>query len=78
MQLSVKSIMASMNWAHGTAGQLRADNPSPQFWQAWHDHKIWMKNMGFSVCKTRAGWCVFVQDSSLINLLSKSELREAG
>lgn len=70
MQLSIKTIMDSMNWAHGTVGQMRTDNPSPQFWQAWHDHKAWMKNLGFQVAKTRAGWCVFVRDSSLINLLS--------
>ena len=77
MQLSLKTIMDSIFWTHGTTGMMRGD-PSPQFWQAWHDHKGWMKNLGFQVAKTREGWTVFVQDPSLINLLSEAEFREAG
>ena len=73
MQLLVRPIMESMNWAHGMTGMMRADNPSFEFWQAWHDHKQWMKNLGFRVAKTRSGWCVFVQDSTLINLLATGE-----
>ena len=69
MAFSVKPIMESMVWSHGTAGQMRSDAPSSQFWQAWHDHKEWMKHLGFQVAKTGDGWTVFVRDSSLINLL---------
>jgi len=71
--ISVAAIIDSMDFQYGSAGAMRSDNPSALFWQAWHDHKAWMKNFGFHVAKTRGGWCVFVRDPSAINLIIEAE-----
>ena len=65
----VHEIVESMAWDHGISIMRAA--PSPLFWQAWHGNKIWMRNFGFRVHKAPAGWAVFVQNPSLINLLQK-------
>ena len=67
------AIHASMIWERGTS--IMRANPSDLFWQAWHADKQAMKKLGYKVYKTPQGWAVFVQDSSLINLLANGMRR---
>ena len=46
-------------------GMYTAVNPAETFWTEWRDHKIAMKELGFSVYKSHGEWVVKISKSNL-------------